>query len=190
MAAGLALMLFGWPYCYGAGFYADAPIVLMLIAAAILPPVRRHIDERDLRVNIFLMRVLLIHPFFAAGFSKLRYAGWEWTSAENQKRMYEWNIILFRDQVTLFSEIMQRLLLKQNWFLHATGIYVFILELTSPLAFLSRKVAMLMVPALAAMHLGFALILDHNFFMFMWPLYLYWLPWKVNIQGKKSAVSV
>lgn len=184
-AAFLMAMLFGWSYCYGATFYVDSTMVLILIAATILPQIKPDSSEQDIRVNLLLMRFLLIYPFVSAGLSKLRFAGLDWTAAANQRRIYEWNLMLFRDQFSFFSEALQKFFMRQDWFLHLSAIYVLAVECLSPLAFFGRRFAAVLIPAMLSMHIGFAIVLSHNFFMFIWPLYLYWLPW--NASGGVSS---
>lgn len=176
VAALLGLFLIGLPYCASRMSHemAAAGLAMLVVAAARsgdalsldrwragapVPPSPEH------HWPVQLIRALISVAFFAAGLSKLRYGGLDWITSDNLQ-LY----LGTRDEAVGLALAEHPLLCR------ALAAVTVVVELFHPLALVSRRAAMLWVPAGLACLVGFHLSLGASFWALM-AIHLFWLPW-------------
>lgn len=109
--------------------------------------------------------VLLALVFFGAGFSKVRHNGLTWILSDNMAR-------IMAEQGTRWSEALARF----TWICQLLAASAVVLEISAPLALVSRWARRLLVPGLFLMQVGIQVIMALKFKPFL-VCYLFWVPW-------------
>ena len=118
--------------------------------------------------------VVIALIYFAAGVSKLRHSGFEWIDSDTMRNFlishsYHSTVA---DPLTSWGLAMARTV-KTPRLLAACGM---ILELALPIALFSRRSRYMLVPSVAAMQFGIAVLLGPNFYQIIL-CQLLWVPW-------------
>ena len=115
-------------------------------------------------------QIYMVILYFASGFQKFRNSGLEWVFSDNMQ-----TIILTRPTVTDLGLWIARfpLLCKSIAFI------TLLAEITAPLALVSKRYKLLVIPCLFLFHIGTLSILGlHGYFIPYNLCFLVWLPWE------------
>ena len=180
----LAIPMFGLPQCYGVVHHKQILTVLALGIFALAKPadvlsldsLRRGrpqvLPQDEYRWPIGLMQMLMCVVFFAAGVAKIRYGGPAWVLSDNLKNTL---LLTFYDgtdpPTRLALWLVQYPLLCK--LLAAGTIWI---ELSAPLALVSRRYRWFVVPSLLSMQVGIYFVMGIDFHAFM-ACYVFWVPW-------------
>jgi hypothetical protein len=126
----------------------------------------------DYRWPVQLIQVATILPLFVAGISKLRHAGLEWVFSDTLQIVLLQNH--FRTNPLLPWGVE---LARFGWLCQLLAAGALLTELSLPLALVSKRARIALVPGAIMLLVGFRLLLGPNFA----PLiicYVFWLPWQ------------
>ncbi|HEX2675280.1 MAG TPA: hypothetical protein VHM19_01540 [Polyangiales bacterium] len=179
--------LFAVPQNFGKTHHSDAMLVFILAALALArtgehgsldawlrklrgrAPAPERSGEYHWPVRFAQVASLLI--YFAAGIAKSRTSGLAWASP----RVF--HNLLVSHHYTHEPLVNWGLYIAEiPWLCAMLGGGTLLFELSAPLALLDRRLAMIIVPALASMQLGIYLVLGVIFRPFML-LLAFWIPW-------------
>jgi hypothetical protein len=119
--------------------------------------------------------------FFAAGYAKLRNGGIAWISSDNLA------LLLLRGQREYDPLIgWGAYIAKYGWLCHVLATAVVALELSYPLALVSRRARALLVPSVFLLQVNIALLLGPRFYEFL-ICHLFWVPWD-TISGSVTSL--
>jgi hypothetical protein len=118
--------------------------------------------------------VVIVSIYFAAGVSKVRHSGFEWIDSDNMRNllMSGYYHISNADPLTSWGLVVSRSVTIPR--LMAAG--SMILELTLPLALFSQRCRWVLIPSVAAMQFGIAVLMGPNFYQIIL-CQLLWVPW-------------
>jgi hypothetical protein len=118
--------------------------------------------------------VVMAMIYFAAGVSKLRHSGFEWIASDNMSQRLIWQCyhISIADPLASWGPALARTVMIPR-LLAACGM---ILELVLPMALFSQRSRWVLVPGVAAMQFGIAVLLGPNFYQLIL-CQLLWVPW-------------
>lgn len=121
-----------------------------------------------------LIWVVIALIYFAAGISKVRHSGFEWIFSESMSNYLTSHAyhISVTDPLTSWGPAIARTVMIPRM-LAAFGVIV---ELAMPLALFSRRARWVLVPCVAAMQFGIAVLLGPNFYQIT-ICQLLWVPW-------------
>ena len=195
-AASLALGLYVIGYQFNYGYlhwaHAIAPIIMGVFALAPSGEAlsidawlrqrdtgRRPRSGGQYRWPIQLARLIFVSIFLAAGLSKLRIAGLAWVASDTLRNYLLENQYIFQDAAAASwgRPVVDWLVLRPGWCRALAGLSL-TLELSAPLALLSRRARLVLIPALFAFQVGNALLLYQDFFFAYLGVYAFWLPWQ------------
>ncbi|MFN8511708.1 MAG: hypothetical protein U0841_03770 [Chloroflexia bacterium] len=126
----------------------------------------------DYRWPVQLIQIATILPLFVAGISKLRHAGLEWVFSDTLAIVLLQNH--FRTDPLLPWGVE---LARYGWLCQLLAAGALITELALPLALVSVRARLLLIPGALGLLLGFRLFLGPNFAPLM-ICYVFWLPWR------------
>ena len=146
----------------------DAWLARRRSPAAVGPPA-----SGDYTWPIRMVQVVMAVIFFSAGLSKLRRVGVEWAWSDHL--LY---ILIHRNYDIGFAPVTSwgLLVASQPWLARACAVGTLLLELTYPLALVSRRYRALAVPGMLAMLVGFRLLMGPTFYTLM-ACHVFWVPW-------------
>jgi predicted DCC family thiol-disulfide oxidoreductase YuxK len=191
VAFGLGLYLIGLPHNFGKVHHGDAITVLILgilavsrcgdawsidrlvaLARRAAPAaVVRPRESAEYTWPLQLVRTLMALVFLGAGTSKLRGSGLRWVVSDNMANM------LVNHHYSHHPPVRWGLHLAQHrWATSLLAGLTITLETSAPLALLSRRLRVLLVPSLCVMQAGIWLFMGIRFPEFLL-LYLVWVPW-------------
>jgi predicted DCC family thiol-disulfide oxidoreductase YuxK len=187
--------LFGLPHNFGQTYHFDAILVFVfaiLTVARCGDAVSIHaLRSRQLakpsgeyRWPLRLIWVTMALVFCAAGLSKLRHSGLEWAFSENMSiiltkshygtsdadPLVDWGLFIARSP-----------LLSQGF-----AFISLVVETAFPLALLSRRAAMLLVPGAFMMLLGIRVLMGPTFGGFLL-VFAFWIPWTAVAAALRKA---
>jgi len=118
--------------------------------------------------------VVIALTYFAAGFSKLRHSGFDWINSDTMSYFLtsRYYYTSDADPLTSWGLVMGRGVIMPR-LLAASGM---LLELALPIALFSRRSRWILVPGVAAMQTGIAVLMGPNFYQ-MILCQLLWVPW-------------
>jgi hypothetical protein len=139
----------------------------------------------DYRWPVRLIQVTTILPLFVAGLSKLRHAGPEWIFSDTMAIVLLQNH--FRTDPLLPWGVE---LARFGWLCQGLAAGALLLELTLPLALVSARARLVLVPAAVLLLVGFRLLLGPNFAPLL-ICYTFWLPWDRigTVMGQRLGTS-
>jgi hypothetical protein len=123
---------------------------------------------------IRMIWVVMALIYFAAGVSKLRHSGFEWIDSDTMSHFlisHQYHISS-ADPLTAWGSVLARSALIPH-LLAATGL---ILELAQPIALFSRRSRWILIPGIAGMQFGIAVLLGPPFYQLIL-CQLLWVPW-------------
>ncbi|MEM6313336.1 MAG: HTTM domain-containing protein [Planctomycetota bacterium] len=183
MAFLLGLFVLGMPLNFGKLNHSDTiPLIAMLVFAfgrsgdgfsvdALLR--KRPTDVAgEYGWPIQFIRVVGCMAFFLAGFAKLYHGGLDWITTD---RLAYLLVSHHYSHAPLVSWALP--FTEHAWLMRPMAAGVIVLELCVPLALINRRLALILIPAMAASQLGFGLCMG----VWFWPYALYylaWLPWQ------------
>lgn len=192
VAFALGFYLLGLPHNFGKIHHSTGMVVLILgiLAAArsgdgwscdrLLRSVRRDKEQHLHRASgldaeytwpVRLVWVVIALALFAAGVSKMRASGLSWITTENME------LTLIAHQYTHRPATSWGLwVAAHHWLSRALAAGSVVLELSAPVALVSRRARLVIIPGLLGMQLGIWAVLGVSFASFM-TAYVFWVPW-------------
>lgn len=182
-------ILFWLPHNFGKTHHGDAALFFLLMILAVSrsgrswsvdawlarrrgrSPLDASTLDEESGWPLRLIQVLFIWVFFAAGLSKAGHAGLDWALSNHL------STLLVRHHYTHTPLVDWGFwIAQQKELCQVLGLFTLLLELACPLALFSRRARLMVIPLLAALQAGNALLLGVRFNTFV-PLYLAWIPW-------------
>ena len=192
VAFGLGVYLLGLPHNFGKIHHSSAIVVLVLGILALSRSgdawsldrliLRSRLAPRGDRGSsepvgaeytwpIRLIWVTMAMALFSAGLSKMRASGLAWILSDNMAA------ILISHQYTHRPLADWGLLVAGfPWLARMAAGGSVIMELSAPVALMSRRARAIVIPALLSMQLGIWIVLGVSFASFM-TVYVFWVPW-------------
>jgi hypothetical protein len=118
------------------------------------------------------IRVQLCLLYFFSAYSKMWHAGLSWAAPAH---MQAWVLGCSQREHPVFGSFAPWVA-QHLWVCGAMGILALAVEFTFPLALISRRARLVLVPVALAMHVGIVLVL--NITVFYWPVLLVFLDWQ------------
>ncbi|MGZ3650463.1 MAG: HTTM domain-containing protein [Bdellovibrionota bacterium] len=125
---------------------------------------------------IQLFRVVWVIMVFGAGYLKLRHAGWSWASRDALRWFLIQHQYFNYPHSGPLSEWGQ-FFLDRPWLTTFGSYSSLLLELSMPLALVSRYARAVLIPAFIVMLILVKVLFGHPFVFWYMPGYLMWLPW-------------
>ena len=127
---------------------------------------------------IQLVRVIFVTVFLAAGLSKLRTAGLVWVASDTLRNYFlENQYVYYAVATTAWSQPLADWLVRHPSLCQVLAGLALALELSAPVALVSRHARRWLIPALFLFQVGNALFLYQDFFFAYLGLYAFWVPW-------------
>jgi hypothetical protein len=153
------------------------PVMILGVVACGLRPGSYSIDslfyKKSKETTYWPLRAAQLYMcliYFASGYQKLKNTGLDWIFSDNMQA-----IILTRPTVTSLG----LWLANHNWLCQLIALVTVLAQFLSPLALLSWKFAVVVIPILFSLHIGTYLVLGNHGYFFPYNLcYLVWLPWE------------
>lgn len=118
------------------------------------------------------IRVQLCFLYFFSAYSKMWHAGLSWAAPTH---MQAWVLGFYQREHPVFTWFAPWVA-QHLWVCGAMGIIALAVEVSFPLALISRKARLILVPVALLMHVGIALVL--NIAVFYWPVLLVFVDWQ------------
>jgi uncharacterized membrane protein YphA (DoxX/SURF4 family) len=190
----LGLYVIGYQFNYGYLHWAHAVVPIVMGVLALAPSgdalsidalLCGRTADRGQRLGgqyhwpLQLVRLIFVSIFFAAGLSKLRTAGLAWVTSDTLRHYMLENQIVFQETAAASwgRPVVAWLVLYPGLCRLLAGLSL-ALELSAPIALLSSRARILLIPALCLFQLGNALLLYQNFFFAYLGVYAFWVPWQ------------
>lgn len=127
----------------------------------------------EYRWPIRMVWLAMTWVFFAAGVSKLRHGGLEWLSAEN------FRLILLSHYYQIDRDLpaLGLYISEIAWLCSALATATVLLEVGAPMALVSRRARLVLVPGLLAFQIANSLLLGVHARLPFLPCYAFWIPW-------------
>ncbi len=129
---------------------------------------------------IRLACLLLALMYFSAGFSKLRVSGIHWFTSDFLAHLLVWH--QYVGAPTEWAPYLARV----PWLCNLLAFLVVVVELSVPLALLSRRCGLLLVPAAYCLHVAIYVLIGPQF-LHMITCYVFWVPWQQVFSAVISA---
>jgi hypothetical protein len=194
--------LIGVTHCFGLTCHYDAMHVLLMgvmalsrcgDAISVDSMLRQRVFRRPQRLEIpvspeyrwpiCLACVLMAIMYFNAGFAKLRVSGFHWFTSDYLAHLLVWH--QYQDPPTTWGLYLARMPLLCN--ILAFGSVV--IELSVPLALVSRRWRLFLLPAAYCLHVAIYLLIGPQFLRLI-ICYVFWIPWKYILSAIVNAGSV
>jgi predicted DCC family thiol-disulfide oxidoreductase YuxK len=195
VACVLGFYLFGLPHNFGQTYHFDAVLVFVFAIMTIaycgdavsihaLRSPHRPRPSGEYRWPVRLVWVTMAVVFCAAGLAKLRRSGLEWAFSENMSIVLTKSHYGVSDADPLVDwglAIAQSPLLAQGM-----AFMSLLVETVFPLALVSRRAALLLVPAAFMMLVGIRVLMGPTFGGFLL-VFAFWVPWTRLAAAVRSA---
>ncbi len=190
----LGFYLLGMPHCLGARSHTDAALVLILgVMAFARTGDALSIDRRlrggrvtpsgEYRWPVRAAWLILSAVFFAAGYAKATYGGWEWVFSDNMAYILVEHQFPTEHPEALVS--WGTWIARRPWLARGLAASALILELGYPLAMFSRTARIVFVPGMLAAVVGFRVLLGPSFIPLML-CHVFWVRWRAELAGTTS----
>lgn len=134
-------------------------------------------DPRIYSWPIRTMQLVFCLVFFAAGFSKLRYAGLDWIVTDHLRNYLLRSSIVFNDvSQTANMLALGRWLYELPLLCHVLAGFAIAIEVSTLFAFFSRRFACVIIPIVLLMQIGIYFTLFVNFRLYL-AIYVAWVDW-------------
>ena len=128
--------------------------------------------------RIFLVRVVFVSLFFMAGMSKLRNSGLDWIFTENLQNWLINSTLFFRDNLNDVQRMGLNYYIAKNLLLcQILALGVVLLEVSAPLALISKKARTIIPTLLFLMQVTVFFTIFVNFKPYLL-MYLFWVNWE------------
>lgn len=178
----LSFLIFGYRYNFGFFHWADSMIPLSLLMLSIFPVSNLRINKKICNQNphlpayhVFSMRFVLIYMFFSSGISKLLHSGLYWFLSDNMKTRFLINESLFSGWFPEENSAIYLFIINNDFVLLICGIMAGFIEFISPIALFSNQFKYPIVCGLFILLVAFKVILRHDFLIYCWPLFFYFI---------------
>lgn len=197
VASLLGVYLLGLPHNFGQTYHFDAVLVIAMgILAcsraadacsidALLkhdPPPRR---SGEYRWPIRAIWVTVSLVFFAAGLAKLRYGGLAWITSSNMSILLTRALYHVSDADPLTGVGLR--IAAHHWLASAVASAAVATEVAFPLALVSRRARMVLVPAAIGMLVTIRLLMGPTFGGFL-VVNVFWVPWRAVMARAETWV--
>ncbi len=185
---GLALFLCGLPNCYGKVDHAGTLTIFALAILACSHAGRiGSVDawiarwrggtaqpavSSEYQWPLRLLQALMATVFMAAGIAKLSYSGLAWIASDNMQNVLLACYYTGKDPPTQIGLWVAQI----PWLCQALAAMTVFVELTAPLALISRRYRWFVIPSLLGMQLGIYYVMGINFWHYVM-LYFIWIEW-------------
>lgn len=143
-------------------------------------------DDGEYRWPLVGAQLVLALAFFAAGVAKLRYSPIEWLTGERLHEVFSSRLLQRDMQALLLSAT--RWFLEHPLLLALAGAGTVLVEALYPLALLSRRARVLLVPGAFGLQVGIDLFMGIRFYTFM-VANVFWIPWERFLPDRTATRS-